>query len=49
MKQRYAVVVLFALVIASGLTSFGSYCSTSRQVSEDMDKGASLDDAGTAE
>ena len=42
MKQRYAVVVLFALVIASGLTSFGSYCSTSRQVSEDMDRALAL-------
>ena len=42
MKQRYAVVVLFALVIASGLTSFGSYSSTSRQVSEDMDRALAL-------
>ena len=38
MKQKYAVIVLFALIIASSLTSFSSYSSTSRLVSEDMDK-----------
>ena len=37
-QQRYAVIVLFALIIASSLTSFGSYSSTSRMVSEDMDR-----------
>ena len=42
MKQRYAVIVLFALIIASSLTSFGSYSSTSRLVSEDMDRALAL-------
>ena len=38
MKQRHAVIVLFALIIASSVTSFSSYSSTSRLVSEDMDR-----------
>ena len=42
MKQRYAVIVLFALIIASSLTSFGCYSSTSRQVSKDMDRALTL-------
>ena len=42
MKQRYAVIVLFALVIASSLTSFSSYSSTSRLVNEDMDRALAL-------
>lgn len=42
MKQQYAVIVLFALIIASSLTSFGSYTSTSRRVSEDMDRALAL-------
>ncbi|MBR1400227.1 MAG: helix-turn-helix domain-containing protein [Prevotella sp.] len=41
-QQRYAVIVLFALIIASSLTSFGSYSSTSRQVYEDMDRALAL-------
>ena len=42
MKQRYAVIVLFALIIASSLTSFGSYSSTSRLVNEDMNRALAL-------
>ena len=42
MKQQYAVIVLFALIIASSLTSLGSYSSTSRMVSEDMDRALAL-------
>ena len=42
MKQQYAVIVLFALIIASGLTSFSSYSSTSRLVNEDMDRALAL-------
>ena len=42
MKQRYAVIVLFALIIASSLTSIGSYSSTSKIVNEDMDRALAL-------
>ena len=42
MEQRYAVIVLFALIIASSLTSIGSYRSTSRLVNEDMDRALAL-------
>ena len=42
MKQRYSVIVLLALIIASGLTSFSSYSSTSRLVNEDMDRALAL-------
>ena len=42
MKQRYAVIVLFALIIASSLTSIGSYSSTSRLVNEDMYRALAL-------
>ena len=41
-QQRYAVIVLFALIIASSLTSIGSYSSTSRLVNEDMDRELAL-------
>ncbi len=41
-KQRYAVIVLFALIIASCLTSIGSYSSTSRMINEDMDRALAL-------
>ena len=37
MKQKYAVVVLFVLICASGLTSIGSYHTTERVVTEDME------------
>ena len=36
MNQKYAVVILFCLICASGLTSFGSYRATERLVAEDM-------------
>ena len=42
MKQRYAVIVLFALIIASSLTSLGSYSATERLVNEDMDRALAL-------
>ena len=42
MKQKYALTVLFALILASSLTSFGCYSSTSRQVNEDMNRALSL-------
>lgn len=42
MKQRYAVIVLFALIVASSLTSFSSYSSTSRLVNEDMDRALAI-------
>jgi len=41
-QQRYAVVVLFALLFASGFISIGSYHTTSRKVSEDMDRALAL-------
>ena len=42
MKQRYMVIVLFALILMSSLTSVDSYRSTSRMVSEDMDRALTL-------
>ena len=42
MKQRYAVIVLFALIITSALTGYGSYKSTSRMVNEDMGRALAL-------
>jgi hypothetical protein len=42
MKQRYAVIVLFALIIASSFTSVDSYRMTSRMVNEDMDRALAL-------
>ena len=42
MKQQYAVIVLFALIVASSLTSLDSYRSTSQQVSEDMDRALAI-------
>ena len=41
-QQQYAVIVLFALIIASSLTSLGSYRSASRLVNEDMDRALAL-------
>ena len=38
MKQRYAVVVLFALIVASSLTSLDSFRKTSREVTNDMNQ-----------
>jgi len=42
MKQKYAVVVLFALIVVSSLTSLDSYRSTSQRVSEDMDRALTI-------
>ena len=42
MKQRYAVIVLFALIIASSLTSFGSYSTTNQRVNEDINRALAL-------
>ena len=42
MKQRYAVIVLFALIIASSFISLYSYRSTSRLVNADMDRALAL-------
>ena len=42
MKQRYTVIVLFALILMSSLTSVDSYRSTSRMVSEDMERALTL-------
>ncbi len=36
MKQKYAVIILFALIIVSGITSFSSYQATERMITEDM-------------
>ena len=41
-KQRCAIVALFVLIIASSLTSLGSYSYTSRLVNEDMDRALAL-------
>ena len=38
MKQQYAVVVLFALIIASGMVSLTSYKATEKLVTEDMNQ-----------
>ena len=36
MKQKYAVIILFALICVSGITSFSSYQATERMITEDM-------------
>lgn len=41
-QQQYAALVLFALIIASSLTSFGCYSCMSRLVNEDMDRALAL-------
>ena len=38
MKQKYAVVVLFALIMASSLVSLTSYRATEQLVTEDMNQ-----------
>lgn len=38
MKQRYAVVVLFALIIASSMVSLTSYQATEELVTKDMNQ-----------
>ncbi len=40
--QQYAALVLFALIIASSLTSFGCYSCMSRLVNEDMDRALAI-------
>ena len=42
MKQQYAVIVLFALIVASTLTSLDSFRSTKRMVNEDMDRALAI-------
>lgn len=42
MKQQYAVIVLFALIVASTLTSLDSFRSTRRMVNEDMDRALAI-------
>lgn len=42
MKQQYAVIVLFALIVASTLTSLDSFRSTKRLVNEDMDRALAI-------
>lgn len=42
MKQQHVVIVLFALILASSLTSLDSYRTTKRIVSEDMDRALTL-------
>ena len=42
MKQQYAVIVLFALVITSSLTSLDSYRTTNQMVCKDMDRALAL-------
>lgn len=42
MKQRYAVVVLFALIVLSGMVSLTSYKSTERRVTDDMRRALGL-------
>ncbi len=41
-KQRYAVIVLFALIVASCMTGFFSFSSKSLQVDRDMDRALTL-------
>ena len=36
MKQKYLVIVLFGLIMASGAASFKSYQATERMVTNDM-------------
>ena len=42
MKQKYLVLVLFGLTVASGATSFGSYRTTERLIESDMSQALSL-------
>ena len=41
MKQKYLVIVLFGLIVASGATSIRSYRTTERQVENDMSQALS--------
>ena len=42
MKQKYLVLVLFGLIVASGATSFQSYRTTERLVEDDMSQALAL-------
>ena len=42
MKQKYFVLVLFGLIVASGATSFESYRTTERLIESDMSQALSL-------
>ncbi len=42
MKQKYAVIILFALIVASSLTSLGSYKMTEQRVNDDMQQALAL-------
>ena len=42
MNQKYTVVVLFVLIVASSLTSFGSYRMTEQLVMMDMDRALAM-------
>jgi len=42
MKQRSTILVLFLLLLASSLTSIGSYHSMSRQVNDDLNRALAL-------
>ena len=42
MKQQFAVIVLFALIITSSLTSLDSYRTTNQMVCKDMDRALAL-------
>ena len=42
MKQNHAVTILFALILASMMTSLGSYRMTARAVEADMDRALAL-------
>ena len=42
MKQKYLVLVLLGLIVASGATSFGSYRTTERLIESDMSQALSL-------
>ena len=42
MKQNHAAIILFALIILSGLTSLGSYRATKRVITDDMNRALAL-------
>lgn len=42
MRQQYAIVMLFALIIISFLTGYCSYSSTSRHITEDINRALAL-------
>ena len=42
MKQNHAAIILFALIVLSGLTSLGSYRATKRVITDDMNRALAL-------